>query len=88
MEYIDNEGREYLKNKRGNVLYAKPCKYCGDKYFPNRTNQLYCSRSCGVKAPLARTKHRYKTEYEVQKDLKGFPVFKPDARKEPRGSCY
>lgn len=42
----------YETHKRGNVkqgLPEKRCLYCNEPYYPNRSDQLYCSRECRKK---------------------------------------
>lgn len=59
----ENEDRgEFYKVGAGNrIVIARQCNHCGERYYPRRKNQKYCSSSCRVMACYRRNKYTYKS---------------------------
>lgn len=62
----------FAKNKGRKRKIEKVCNYCSELYFPNRSDQKYCSGSCRSLACKKRNNYKYEPRY--------FPV-KEDAKK-------
>jgi ribosomal protein L37AE/L43A len=49
----DDEGK-YYRVLPGGVLVKRECDECGKEFVVRRTDQLYCSKTCGHRARQAR----------------------------------
>lgn len=53
------EDSRLYKMHGSRIVFAKKCEHCYGEYFPNRSDQKYCSDSCRVRACRKRKGYTY-----------------------------